>query len=65
MASFALALVSDAGMANSARLANSAAGIAVAKKGTSQVAADELRRVLLSRPHFELAEKINDRAGAA
>jgi D-beta-D-heptose 7-phosphate kinase / D-beta-D-heptose 1-phosphate adenosyltransferase len=65
VASFALALVSDAGMANSARLANSAAGIAVAKKGTSQVAADELRRVLLSRPHFELAEKINDRAGAA
>jgi D-beta-D-heptose 7-phosphate kinase/D-beta-D-heptose 1-phosphate adenosyltransferase len=60
VASFALALVCDAGHANAARLANSAAGIAVAKKGTSQVGADELRRVLLSRPHFELTEKIND-----
>jgi D-beta-D-heptose 7-phosphate kinase/D-beta-D-heptose 1-phosphate adenosyltransferase len=60
VAGFALALVSDAGIANSARLANAAAGIAVAKKGTSQVTADELRDVLLSRPHFDLREKILD-----
>jgi D-beta-D-heptose 7-phosphate kinase / D-beta-D-heptose 1-phosphate adenosyltransferase len=65
VASFALALVSGAGLANSARLANAAAGIVVAKRGTSQVSADELRRVLLSRPHFELAEKINDVTGLA
>jgi D-beta-D-heptose 7-phosphate kinase/D-beta-D-heptose 1-phosphate adenosyltransferase len=58
VASFALALVSDAGMRNAARLANVAAGVVVAKKGTSLVTADELRDLLLSRPHFELREKI-------
>jgi D-beta-D-heptose 7-phosphate kinase/D-beta-D-heptose 1-phosphate adenosyltransferase len=60
VASFSLALVSDAGLNNSARLANSAAGIVVSKKGTSQVTANELRDVLLSRPHFELRGKIHD-----
>jgi D-beta-D-heptose 7-phosphate kinase / D-beta-D-heptose 1-phosphate adenosyltransferase len=45
---------------NSARLANSAAGISVSKKGTSQVTRNELRRVLMSRPHFKLQEKIHD-----
>ena len=60
VASFALALVSDAGIRNAARLANVAAGAVVAKKGTSQVTADELRNLLLSRPHFELQEKIKD-----
>jgi D-beta-D-heptose 7-phosphate kinase/D-beta-D-heptose 1-phosphate adenosyltransferase len=60
VASFALAIVSDAGLVNSARLANVAAGIVVAKKGTSQVTADELRDALLSRPHFELREKVHD-----
>ena len=59
VASFALALVCDAGAHNAARLANAAAGIAVSKKGTSQVSAEELRGVLLSRPHFELREKIH------
>jgi D-beta-D-heptose 7-phosphate kinase / D-beta-D-heptose 1-phosphate adenosyltransferase len=58
VAGFALALVSGAGIRNAARLANVAGGIAVAKKGTSLVAASELRDVLLSRPHFELREKI-------
>jgi D-beta-D-heptose 7-phosphate kinase/D-beta-D-heptose 1-phosphate adenosyltransferase len=58
VAGFALALVSDAGIRNAARLANVAAGIVVAKKGTSLVAANELRDLLLSRPHFELREKI-------
>jgi D-beta-D-heptose 7-phosphate kinase/D-beta-D-heptose 1-phosphate adenosyltransferase len=58
VASFALALVSGAGFQNSARLANVAAGIAVSKKGTSQVSANELRDVLLFRPHFALQEKI-------
>jgi D-beta-D-heptose 7-phosphate kinase/D-beta-D-heptose 1-phosphate adenosyltransferase len=62
VAGFALGMVSDAGLANAARLANAAAGIAVGKKGTSHVhvTADELRDVLLSRPHFELREKIHD-----
>ena len=59
VAGFALALVSEAGLANAARLANAAAGIVVSKKGTSQVTADELRDVLLSRPHFKLREKIH------
>jgi D-beta-D-heptose 7-phosphate kinase/D-beta-D-heptose 1-phosphate adenosyltransferase len=59
-ASFALALVSDAGIRNAARLANVAAGVVVAKRGTSQVTAGELRDLLLSRPHFELREKIKD-----
>jgi D-beta-D-heptose 7-phosphate kinase/D-beta-D-heptose 1-phosphate adenosyltransferase len=58
VASFALALVSDAGARNAAQLANAAAGVAVSKKGTSQVTANELRDVLLSRPHFGLREKI-------
>src|SRR5215831_3853004 len=58
VASFALALVSDAGVRNAARLANVAAGVVVAKRGTSQVTADELRDLLLSRPHFELREKV-------
>jgi D-beta-D-heptose 7-phosphate kinase / D-beta-D-heptose 1-phosphate adenosyltransferase len=60
VASFALALVSDAGIRNAARLANVAAGVVVGKKGTSQVTASELRGELLSRPHFALREKIKD-----
>jgi D-beta-D-heptose 7-phosphate kinase/D-beta-D-heptose 1-phosphate adenosyltransferase len=62
VASFALALVSDAGMRNAARLANVAAGVVVAKRGTSQVTASELRDLLLSRPHFGLREKVKDTA---
>jgi len=58
VASFTLALVSEAGITGSARLANAAAGVVVAKKGTSHVTANELRDVLLSRPHFELREKL-------
>jgi D-beta-D-heptose 7-phosphate kinase/D-beta-D-heptose 1-phosphate adenosyltransferase len=60
VAGFTLALVSDAGLRNAAHLANVAAGIAVGKKGTSQVTADELRDLLLSRPHFELREKVKE-----
>jgi D-beta-D-heptose 7-phosphate kinase/D-beta-D-heptose 1-phosphate adenosyltransferase len=60
VASFALALVSGATAPHAAHIANAAAGVAVSKKGTSQVAASELRDVLLSRPHFELREKIHD-----
>jgi D-beta-D-heptose 7-phosphate kinase/D-beta-D-heptose 1-phosphate adenosyltransferase len=62
VAGFTLALVSDAGLRNAAHLANVAAGIVVAKKGTSLVTADELRDLLLSRPHFELREKVKDLA---
>jgi D-beta-D-heptose 7-phosphate kinase / D-beta-D-heptose 1-phosphate adenosyltransferase len=63
VAGFTLALVSDAGLRNAAHLANVAAGVVVGKKGTSQVTANELRGVLLSRPHFELREKVKDLAG--
>jgi len=65
VSSFALALVSDAGSRNAARLANVAAGVVVAKRGTSQVTAIELRDLLLSRPHFELREKIKDMEAVA
>lgn len=58
VASFALALLADTGLANAARLANAAAGLAVAKKGTAQVSSDDLRKFLLSRPHFEIHSKI-------
>jgi D-beta-D-heptose 7-phosphate kinase / D-beta-D-heptose 1-phosphate adenosyltransferase len=61
VAGFALGLVSGAGLANAARLANAAAGVVVSKKGTSQVTANELRDVLLSRPIFALREKVHDR----
>jgi D-beta-D-heptose 7-phosphate kinase / D-beta-D-heptose 1-phosphate adenosyltransferase len=63
VAGFTLALVSDAGLRNAAHLANVAAGGVVGKKGTSQVTANELRGVLLSRPHFDLREKVKDLAG--
>ena len=62
VAGFTLALVSDAGLRNAAHLANVAAGIVVGKKGTALVTADELRDQLLSRPHFELREKVKDLA---
>ncbi len=55
---FTLALVCGAGIRNAAHLANVAAGVVVGKKGTSQVTAAELRDLLLSRPHFELREKV-------
>jgi D-beta-D-heptose 7-phosphate kinase/D-beta-D-heptose 1-phosphate adenosyltransferase len=63
VAGFTLALVSDAGLRNAAHLANVAAGIVVGKKGTSLVTAGELRDLLLSRPRFELREKVRDLAG--
>ncbi len=58
IASFALALAADADWANAARLANAAAGLAVAKPGTASVALHELRRDLLSRPRFAVQEKV-------
>jgi D-beta-D-heptose 7-phosphate kinase / D-beta-D-heptose 1-phosphate adenosyltransferase len=58
-AAFTLGLVAGAGFVRAAQLANAAAGVVVSKKGTSQVTARELREVLLSRPHFELQEKIH------
>jgi len=62
VAGFTLALVSGAGIPNAAHLANVAAGVVVGKKGTSQVTAAELRDLLLSRPRFELLEKVKDLA---
>jgi D-beta-D-heptose 7-phosphate kinase / D-beta-D-heptose 1-phosphate adenosyltransferase len=59
-AGFALSLVAGAGFVKAAQLANTAAGVVVSKKGTSQVTANELRDVLLSRPHFQLREKMHD-----
>jgi D-beta-D-heptose 7-phosphate kinase/D-beta-D-heptose 1-phosphate adenosyltransferase len=57
-ASFALALVSGASIANAARLANYAAGIVVGKPGTARVTHEELSHVLLSRPDFHTQSKI-------
>jgi D-beta-D-heptose 7-phosphate kinase/D-beta-D-heptose 1-phosphate adenosyltransferase len=58
VASFALALVSGASIANAARLANSAAGIVVGKPGTAFVTHHELADVLLSRPDFQTQSKV-------
>jgi D-beta-D-heptose 7-phosphate kinase / D-beta-D-heptose 1-phosphate adenosyltransferase len=58
VASFVLALVSGASIANAARLANDAAGIVVAKFGTACVTQQELSDVLLSRPDFHNQSKI-------
>jgi D-beta-D-heptose 7-phosphate kinase / D-beta-D-heptose 1-phosphate adenosyltransferase len=57
-ASFTLALASGASIANSARLANYAAGVAVSKYGTAFVTPRELEDVLLSRPDFHIRTKI-------
>jgi D-beta-D-heptose 7-phosphate kinase/D-beta-D-heptose 1-phosphate adenosyltransferase len=58
VASFTLALASGASVANAARLANYAAGIAVSKFGTACVTHQELGDVLLSRPDFHVTSKI-------
>ena len=60
VASFALALVCEAGARGAARLANAAAGLVVAKKGTSRVSANELRAAFLSRPHYDIRSKVLD-----
>jgi D-beta-D-heptose 7-phosphate kinase/D-beta-D-heptose 1-phosphate adenosyltransferase len=58
VASFTLALASGASVANAARLANYAAGIAVSKYGTACVTPQELGDVLLSRPDFHIKSKV-------
>jgi D-beta-D-heptose 7-phosphate kinase/D-beta-D-heptose 1-phosphate adenosyltransferase len=58
VASFTLALASGASIANAARLANYAAGIAVSKYGTACVTPQELGDVLLSRPDFHIKSKM-------
>jgi D-beta-D-heptose 7-phosphate kinase/D-beta-D-heptose 1-phosphate adenosyltransferase len=64
VAGFTLALASGASIANAARLANYAAGIAVSKFGTACVTHQELGDALLSRPDFHIQSKIfNSNAG--
>jgi D-beta-D-heptose 7-phosphate kinase/D-beta-D-heptose 1-phosphate adenosyltransferase len=58
VAGFTLALASGASIANAARLANYAAGIAVSKFGTACVMHQELADALLSRPDFHVQSKI-------
>ena len=58
VASFTLALAGGASVANAARLANYAAGIAVSKYGTACVTHQELGDALLSRPDFHVSSKI-------
>ena len=58
VAGFTLALASGASIANAARLANYAAGIAVSKFGTACVTHQELADALLSRPDFHVQSKI-------
>ncbi len=52
VATFTLALACGSGVADSARLANAAAGVVVAKRGTATVSASELRAALVSRHEF-------------
>ena len=61
VAGFTLALASGASIANAARLANYAAGIAVSKFGTACVTHQELADALLSRPDFHVQSKILQR----
>jgi D-beta-D-heptose 7-phosphate kinase/D-beta-D-heptose 1-phosphate adenosyltransferase len=58
VASFTLALAGGASVANAARLANYAAGIAVSKYGTACVTHEELGDALLLRPDFHITSKI-------
>src|SRR4029077_14197811 len=58
VASFTLALASGASVANAARLANYAAGIAVSKYGTACATPAELGDVLPSRPDFHIKSKV-------
>ena len=62
VAGFTLALASGASVANAARLANYAAGIAVSKFGTASVSHAELADALLSRPDFQVQSKIFESA---
>jgi D-glycero-beta-D-manno-heptose-7-phosphate kinase len=51
IATFALAVASDASFADAARLANHAGGLVVMKRGTAAVAAGELEHSILSSEH--------------
>lgn len=64
-ATFSLALAAGAGFVHASRLANAAAGLAVAKPSTGDVTADELRAVLLQRPRFDVAARIMRSAAQA
>lgn len=64
-AAFSLALAAGAGFVHATRLANTAAGLAVAKPSTGDVTAQELRAVLLQRPRFDVAARIMENAAQA
>ncbi|HET8782277.1 MAG TPA: PfkB family carbohydrate kinase, partial [Pyrinomonadaceae bacterium] len=51
IATFALAVASDASFADAARLANHAGGLVVMKRGTASVTASELEHSILSSEH--------------
>ena len=64
VAAFALALAAGASMADAARLANEAAGLAVAHHGTAAVTRAELAEVLHRDEVLALDDKIADEAAA-
>ncbi len=58
VAALALALATGADMGSSVRIANAAAGVAVAKPGTASAGIDELAELLLGRRQHRISPKI-------
>ncbi|MCB8880711.1 bifunctional heptose 7-phosphate kinase/heptose 1-phosphate adenyltransferase [Acidisoma cellulosilytica] len=58
VAALAMALATTAGMDAATRIANAAAGIAVAKKGTAAATVEELAEMLLHRHEHRISPKI-------
>ena len=58
VAALGMALAAGAGLRDAARIANAAAGIAVAKKGTAAASPEELAEMLLHRREHRLSPKL-------
>jgi D-beta-D-heptose 7-phosphate kinase/D-beta-D-heptose 1-phosphate adenosyltransferase len=64
VAAFGMALAAGAGMEGATRIANAAAGVAVAKKGTAVATPEELAELLLGRHEHRISPKIFTAAAA-
>ncbi|MBW4022077.1 MAG: bifunctional heptose 7-phosphate kinase/heptose 1-phosphate adenyltransferase [Proteobacteria bacterium] len=64
VAALGVALAAGAGIASAIRIANAAAGVAVAKKGTASATPDELAELLLRRHEHRISPKIFPDAAA-
>ena len=58
VAAFGMALATGAGMGEATRVANAAAGVAVAKKGTATATPEELVELLLGRHEHKISPKV-------